>query len=152
MFYSYFSVVSLSDRFTSFSQQEKQQLEDEASDYILTPLCDLPTFDPDTTTLNQFWHTMGNLKLPSGQKQFSHLYQLSKIVLTLPHSNADTERVFSMLKKIQSDSRDSLADKTIHSLLSVKINNPVECHQYKPEPDLVRAAKSACASYKQSLA
>ena len=145
MFYSYFSVVSLSDRFTSFSQQEKQQLEDEASDYILTPLCDLPTFDPDTTTLNQFWHTMGNLKLPSGQKQFSHLYQLSKIVLTLPHSNADTE------KKIQSDSRDSLADKTIHSLLDVKINNPVECRQYKPETDLVRTAKSACALYKQSL-
>ncbi|XP_056003345.1 uncharacterized protein LOC125662754 isoform X2 [Ostrea edulis] len=142
-------VVSLSDRFCSLSQQEKQQLEDETSDYILTPLSDLPTFDADTT-LNQFWNTMGNLKLPSGQKQFQLLHQLSKIVLTLPHSNADTERTFSMLKKIQTDSRESLADKTIHSLLSVKINNPEECHQYKPEPELVRAAKSACALYKQS--
>ena len=71
------------------------------------------------------------------------------IVLTLPHSNADTERVFSMLKKIQSDSRDNLADNTIHSLLSVKINNPVECHKYKPESDFVRTAKSACVVYRK---
>ena len=74
-------------------------------------------------TLNQFWHAVSQMKLPSGSLQFQQLYQLSKVLLTLPHSNADTERVFSMLKKIQTDSRDNLSDQTIHSLLSVKINN-----------------------------
>ena len=42
----------------------------------------------------------------------------------------------------------NLADNTIHSLLSVKINNTEDCHQYKPEPDLVRTAKSACVVYR----
>jgi hypothetical protein len=54
---------------------------------------------------------------------------------------------FSMLKKIQTDSRDNLSDQTIHSLLSVKINNTTECHQYKPDTDVVKAAKKACTSY-----
>ena len=52
-----------------------------------------------------------------------------------------------MLKKIQTDSRDNLSDQTIHSLLSVKINNTTECHQYKPDTDVVKAAKKACTSY-----
>ncbi|CAC5416636.1 unnamed protein product [Mytilus coruscus] len=113
-------VVSLSDRFLNYNQQETSQLEYEAAEYILTP--DLPAFDPDTPSLNQFWTSIGNLKLPSGKQQFQHLFALSKVVLALPHSNADTERTFSMLKKIQSDPRDNLANKTIHGLLSVKIN------------------------------
>jgi hypothetical protein len=32
-------------------------------------------------------------------------------------------------------------------LLSVKINNTTECHQYKPDADVVKAAKKACTSY-----
>jgi hypothetical protein len=54
---------------------------------------------------------------------------------------------FSMLKKLQTDSRDNLSDQAIHSLLSVKINNTTECHQYKPDTDVVKAAKKACTSY-----
>ena len=42
------------------------------------------------------------------------------------------------------DSRDNLSDQTIHSLLSGKINNTTECHQYKPDTDVVKAAKKAC--------
>ena len=72
-------------------------------------------------TLNQY--AVSEMKLPSGSLQFQQFYQLSKVLLTLPHSNADTERVFSVLEKIQTDSRDNLSDQTIHSLFSVKINN-----------------------------
>ncbi|VDI02947.1 Hypothetical predicted protein [Mytilus galloprovincialis] len=108
---------SLSDSFLNYNQQETSQLEDEAAEYMLTPLCDLQAFDPDTPSLNQF------LRLLSGKQQFQH----------------------------QSDPRDNLADKTTHSLLSVKINKPTDCHQYKPEPALVKAANSTCALYKQSL-
>jgi hypothetical protein len=31
--------------------------------------------------------------------------------------------------------------------LSIKINNTTECHQYKPDTDVVKAAKKACTSY-----
>ena len=150
--FSYFSVANLADRFMSISPQQKNQLEDEANDYIVTPLQDLPKYDSNAIDLNQFWHAMGKLQLPGGKAQFPLLHQLSKTMLTITQSNADTERVFSMLKKIQTDSRDNLADKTIHRLLSVKINNTDECHQYQPEPDVVKAAKKACASYKSQFA
>ncbi|CAG2208435.1 unnamed protein product [Mytilus edulis] len=140
-------VASLSDRFLSLSPDQKSQLEDQASDYILSPKSDLPPYDKENTTMNQFWQSMAQRKIPSGQPQFDLLFQLSKVMLTIPHSNADTERTFSMLKKIQTDSRDNLESKTIHSLLSIKINNYTDCYLYKPEPSLVRSAKSACTSY-----
>ncbi|CAC5413355.1 KCNT1 [Mytilus coruscus] len=140
-------VASLSDRFLSLSPDQKSQLEDQASDYILSPKSDLPPYDKENTTMNQFWQSMAQRKIPSGQPQFDLLFQLSKVMLTIPHSNADTERTFSMLKKIQTDSRDNLESKTIHSLLSIKINNYTDCYLYKPEPSLVKAAKSACTSY-----
>ena len=128
----------------SVCPQQKAQLEDEVQDHILTPLSDLPKYDPATSTLNQFWHAVSQMKLPSGSLQFQQLYQLNRVLLTLPHSNTDTEHVFSMLKKIQTDSRDNLSDQTIHRLLSVTIQ---QCHQYKPDTDVVKAVKKACTSY-----
>ena len=64
--------------------------------------------------------------------------------LCIAQSNADAERSFSMLKKIQTDTRHNLAQDTIHSLLSVKMNNTGECHQFKPSKDIIQVAKSAC--------
>ncbi|CAG2218228.1 unnamed protein product [Mytilus edulis] len=55
------AVISLSDSFLNYNQQETSQLEDEADEYMLTPLCDLQAFDPDTPSLNQF------LRLLSGK-------------------------------------------------------------------------------------
>ena len=82
---------------------------------------------------------------------YAQLSQLSRIVLSLPHSNADTERTFSVLRKVQTDLRGNLKVKTINSVLSVKLNNPVDCHQYKPEMDLVKATKCACTNYTERL-
>ncbi|CAC5378676.1 unnamed protein product [Mytilus coruscus] len=115
------------------SPDQKSQLEDQASDYILSPKSDLPPYDKENNTMNQFWQSMAQRKIPSGQPQFDLLFQLSKVMLTIPHSNADTERTFIMLKKIQTDSRDNLESKTIHSLLSIKINNYTDCYLYNPE-------------------
>ena len=54
----------------------------------------------------------------------------------------DAEENFLFLHA-EEDSRDNLSDQTIHSLLSVKINNTTECHKYKQ----VKAAKKVCTSY-----
>ena len=47
---------------------------------------------------------------------------VAQAVLTIPNSNADCERVFSMIKKIQTGNISELASDSIAALLSCKLN------------------------------
>ena len=56
------------------------------------------------------------------------LSQLSKRLLILPNSNADPERLFSMVRNIVIDHRKRLdSSTTICDLLSAKVNNSKPC-------------------------
>lgn len=48
--------------------------------------------------------------------------KLADIVLALPHSNADVERVFSMCSDIKTKKRNQFISSTISALLRVKID------------------------------
>ena len=50
------------------------------------------------------------------------LARLMHAIMSMPHSNANSERVFSLLKKIYTETRSRLEQSTIISLLSVKLN------------------------------
>lgn len=146
MFTLYIPVQKLGERFLSLDREGLTTLEDEAQDYILTSNSELPSTD---NGLEEFWGTLTMKKTGSGEFQFQTLCKLSRVLLSLPHSNADTERTFSILRKIQQDYRGNLDQKTVESLLSCKLNNSSDCHQFKPNCELVSAAKKACAMYKQ---
>ena len=61
-------------------------------------------------------------------RTFQYAFEISspskfvKACLVLPVSNADNERIFSMLKKIQTDNRSELSNNTICSLICAKQN------------------------------
>ena len=59
--------------------------------------------------------------------RFGVLSQLTKRVLVLLHSNADLERLFSMVRKIVTDQRVTLDLSTVCDLLSAKINSSKPC-------------------------
>ena len=76
--------------------------------------------------------------------RYSVLSKLAKILLILPHSNADPERLFSMVRKIETDQRKQLDPSTVCDLLSVKINdNPCYSNQPLMTPIMLISAKSA---------
>lgn len=55
------------------------------------------------------WAFLSTMKCSiTGQPRFLHLSQIAMLVLTLPHSNADEERVFTYIKQNKTDFRDSL--------------------------------------------
>ena len=139
--YFLLSVVDLGKKFTS--ELPASSIEEEVQEYLLSPSCDLPPFNIETTLLDNFWMSMSKKKTPLGDHQYGMLSKLAMTVLCIAHSNADAERSFSMLKKIQTDTRHNLTPDTIHALLSVKLNNPVECYVFKPSKELTQAAKSA---------
>ena len=109
---------------------------------------DLPTYDKDETRFDTFWLSMEKATLRSGKHRFSLLAKVALAALSLPHSNADAERSFSILRKIQQDSRGNLHHQTTTSLLSCKMNQDAECYKFNPTDQLLRKAKTVCTDYK----
>ena len=77
---------------------------------------------------------IGQLPLPAGEvgdKRFQNLANFCKLLLVLPHSTADPERLFSVIGKIDTSQQSSLLPSTVCDNLSVKLNVDEECFQSK---------------------
>ena len=60
-------------------------------------------------------------------------YQIALLVLTLPHSNSEEERVFSLVTKNKTKFRPNLKpDGTLSSILTIKLANTAPCQDYEP--------------------
>ena len=131
--------------------EEVDQLVEQFSDYQLAPVEELPSC-ADDGMIEQFWGEMGNLTDNfSNTKRFGILGKVAKTLLILPNSNADSERAFSIIKKIHTEFRSDLNNETLCALLSCKFNQTVQCFDYKPSKDVLKAAKNAASDYNQSL-
>lgn len=83
--------------------------------------------------------------------RFNLLSHLALNILGLPHSNADPERCFSILRKIDTDSRGNLSHNTIMSLMNCNFNIECNCFEYTPSKSVLSKAKNACSSNMQNL-
>ena len=82
---------------------------------------DLP--QSDDHDVDAFWATMHNVRgMGSSIPTYSTLLVLIRALLALPASNGDSERCFSMVRKIDSEDRSHLERSTVASLLTLKIN------------------------------
>jgi hypothetical protein len=92
-------------------------------------------------------------ELFSKQPRYPNLSKLALACVVLPNSNAvaDSERIFSMLKKIQTEHRSELANDTICSLICAKQNKNMECYEYCPDSEVLKKAKTACINYNNEL-
>jgi len=50
------------------------------------------------------WNFLSNMKLPDGSLCYKRLSCISKLILVLPHSNAEEERLFSIVRKTRQHS------------------------------------------------
>ena len=91
------------------------------------------------------------MKNPDSMLRFARLAKVALLVLTLPHSNAEEERVFSMITKNKTDFRPNLKlDGTLMSILSVKLANPEPCQKYEPPKAVIETAKKATMEYNRA--
>ena len=92
--------------------------------------------------LRQYISTM---KTPDHTPRFLMLSKVAMLVLVIPHSNAEKERVFSMVRK--TTFRPSLDPKgTLSSILTIKLGQD-KPHQFKPTKEVLKKAKSATWNY-----
>ena len=138
-------IISLASRFTSFTEDELDNLSMEFRDFRSSSDSDLPEFNPkEHAAIEHFWDAMSKVKLVNESK-FETLAALAKVLLILPHSNADPERLFSMVRKIETEQRKNLDPSTVCDLLSVKLNIATPCfeNEHLMSKEMLKNAKSA---------
>ena len=94
------------------------------------------------------WGNLSEDKDSCGIKRFPKLSSAALLVLTLLHSNADEEHVFSLIKKNKTEFRGSLdLNRTLSSIITVKMNLDGESHQFRPSASLIKKSKSSTGEY-----
>ena len=130
------TVSRLGRRFNAaVSDEQCDSLDEEVLDYLLLspellPKCHKEAGKPtNVEKLCEYWQKIGEMKTASGELRFPNLTKLFKCLLSLPHSNADTERVFSIVRKILTEQRSQLDQSTLCALIGCKLNNSHPCYQ-----------------------
>ncbi|KYN09400.1 hypothetical protein ALC57_18505 [Trachymyrmex cornetzi] len=93
-----------------------------------------------------FWYQISEIKDFNDQYLFANLFSLAKIVLSLPHSNAHIERIFSKCSDIKTKKRNRLSTKTMCSLLRIKMqmeNLKVNATNYPLREELFKKYNSS---------
>jgi hypothetical protein len=114
--------------------------------------------DDDGTSVRYYrrdvvWTYLAKMTVPgSDASRFGNLSKIAKLVLTVPHSNAGEERVFSVIHKIRRDDRGRMqvTGATLSSLVTVKMNLPESshaCYAFQPTSELLKAAKRRATVY-----
>ena len=123
------------------------QFREEFMDFTLSPL-DLPSVseykaadDTLKARVGLFWSKVGKIRTLDGQERFGLLCKLMYGLLSIPCSNADSERGFSILRKIHTDQRSNLDQSTIITLMSIKFNSDNCCYDIELCEDLLSQCK-----------
>ncbi|KAK6269308.1 hypothetical protein J4Q44_G00393770 [Coregonus suidteri] len=125
--------------------EEHDLLGEEFLNYQTMPMISLQ----DETEMESFWAEMATRKHKvTGAKEFERLAAVAKLVLVLPHANADAERVFSVVGLNKTKRRNSLAlDGTLSSIMTIKMANLEPCFEWEPPSDIIKASKKATGQY-----
>lgn len=71
-------------------------------------------------------------------------------LLVIPNSNAATERIFSILRYVHTEQRNSLTLSTINSIISLKVNKTTESHVFDFGDEVKKKCKKAALAYNQA--
>lgn len=89
------------------------------------------------------WRIVSQLRTPDGDYKFSRIANVMLGILSIPHSNAECERLFSIVRKTRTEFRSSMGDKTLEHLLLAKSHQAGPCYSQSYSHDFLKAAKSA---------
>ena len=89
------------------------------------------------------WADILAMKTPLGVNRLPLMATVMAPLLSLPHSNADVERLFSILRKVHTEARHSLNADTITAYLQCKLNIDTCCYELDVSEEMLKLAKSA---------
>ena len=102
---------------------------------------------PKADRIDMTWVKISQIKDGEDEYCFRNLAKVMLGILTIPHSNASCERIFSCVRKNKTDQRASLGSDTLDALLVVK-STPGDAHTRNYASGKLQNLKS---SYYRSL-
>lgn len=87
-----------------------------------------------------FWAKVAAYKNAADVNTFNELCEFAIAVLSLPHSNAEVERLFRAMSIIKNKLRNKLSEKTLNSLLTIRNQLKIKdknCSTYELPDDVV---------------
>ena len=119
-------------------------LQNEFNSYQVTVL---PDSCMKAKRIDEAWHIISEIKDPvTGLAKFQLLSTVVKGILVIFHSNADCERIFSLVNKNKTEFRPNLSTKTLGSLITRKLMMSAQsqlCHTVHHSKEVLRRAKSS---------
>ena len=88
---------------------------------------------PEKIYMDHYWGDVAALTDGCGEIKFPTLGYFVKSFLSLPHSNADVERIFSQVTLIKTKQQNRLKTSTLDSLLMTRSGLPTSCVNFRPE-------------------
>lgn len=100
---------------------------------------------------DDMWVEISNLKDKSTSEQkYVYLPKIMLVILSIPHSNAEDERIFSLVMKNSTEFRPSLATKTLSDLLTQKVMSLASehsCYEMTFSDSLLAKYKGAATAF-----
>jgi hypothetical protein len=153
--YLNFSAKEISMLETEFALNQSLQIEELSARARKEATIRIGTHDEDEINvyrLDVLWYYIQQEFLVAGtaRSKFHNLVRLAQLVLTLPHSNADEEWVFSRIGKNKTKFRYNLSlDRTLPSIITFQMNRPATepCFKYEPSQEVCTAARHVTWQY-----
>lgn len=133
-------VISLARSFPNIiNDAELQSLDDEWREIQYLDPNDLPSCSATTAIdVDSFWGSVSKMTNTSGERRFPTVSKLMTSLLSLPHSNADVERIFSQVVLIKTKTRNCLKASTLDAIVMTKSLSGVNCVDFKPVVDMYK--------------
>jgi hypothetical protein len=96
--------------------------------------------------IDKSWSMISQIKGFDGKPNFSELANLMLGILVIPHSNADSERIFSQVRKNRTETRPNLSISTLSSLMVLKTymtSMDKKCYEHIYTTKQLKSAKLA---------
>ena len=92
----------------------------------------------------KFWLKVCSMKSPMGELKYENLATLALQLLSIPASNADSERVFSLVRRIKTEFRSSLSTETVSALIGCHFNKTSKCCEMTKFADCLLVKAKTC--------
>jgi hypothetical protein len=126
-------------------QSNFNELVDELeNEFNLYQVCDFPDSVVKCADMDVQWHLISKMKNAEGVLKFASLAKVMQGILTIPHSNAECERIFSIVRKNKTDFRPNLSLASLEALLVQRVNgSATSCFETKYTRDFLKKAQHA---------
>lgn len=106
----------------------------------------------ETTSTVKFWAEVASYKDAIGVNSFHDLSELALNILSLPHSNAEVERLFSQINIVKSKLRNRLNSKSVSAIITVRsgLRRVGKCCYSYELPEVVVKQIGTMATYSET--